>query len=302
MTGLPCWGQQHLVLHFPFVRAGLFGLSDRQHQILSRNYTMFTNGNVSSSVDMEIYAGWQSLMPLAPKQLSLRGQYAPFKIRQGNNLRITGVNFNACLPLFSGAYGQIGVACEDHLTHSNVIENVFRFLAAYRALSQQGIVLHSAGLVFDNQAFIFAGHSGAGKTTLTRKAYRAGARILSDDINLLLPDEGNGYLAHAVPFAGEFGRTLDLHWGEQQSFPVAAIILLEQGEQLALQTAAPAAAIARLVANAPFVNTDAHESAALFDSLTHLVRQTPVFKLINRRDDRIDAIMQCIQDRIKPHD
>ncbi|MCG6863447.1 MAG: hypothetical protein LJE70_19625, partial [Chromatiaceae bacterium] len=135
--------------------------------------------------------------------------------------------------------------------------------------------------------------SNAGKTTLTRKAYQKGARVLSDDINLLLPEK-NGYRAYAVPFSGEFGRTLN-HQGGRDSYPVAGVVLLEQGERLETQAVKASEAVARLLVGCPFVNTDAEESAALFDVLTELVTRVPTIALRNRRDDGIEEIMNAVK-------
>ena len=147
--------------------------------------------------------------------------------------------------------------------------------------------------MFDGQAYIFSGRSNAGKTTLTRKAHEIGARVLSDDINLVLPGN-NGYQAHAVPFTGEFGRTLD-HPGGKETYPVAGIVLLEQSDSLATETVSQSAAVARLLTGSPFVNTDAEESEKLFDVVNSLVTQVPVIKLLSRRDDKIDEIMHAVK-------
>ena len=174
----------------------------------------------------------------APKvtadQLTRDGQYAPRKssIRRIRGIcKVTGINFEADLALQTSAVSSLSVFHEHELAQANVIENYLRIFSAHRVLQQGGVVLHSAGLVFDDKAYIFSGKSNAGKTTLTRKAYRIGARVLSDDINLLLPSEdGKNFDAYAVPFSGEFGRTLD-HTGSNESYPVAGIILLEQDDR-----------------------------------------------------------------------
>ncbi len=54
-------------------------------------------------------------------------------------------------------------------------------------------------------------------------------------------------------------------------------------------------AVARLLSGCPFVNTDEFESEALFDSVTALATTVPVTRLLNRRDDSIEAIMLAIQ-------
>ena len=119
---------------------------------------------------------------------------------------------------------------------------------------------------------------------------------MSDDINLVLP-HGSGYRAHAVPFTGEFGRTLE-HAGGRQSYPLAGIILLEQSDSLATSPVSPSTAVARLLTGCPFINTDPEESATLFDVLAGLVARVPVIRLQSRRDDHIEAIMLKVKEEL----
>ena len=169
----------------------------------------------------------------------------------------------------------------------------YGYLTAHRALALGGAVLHSAGLVFDGRAYIFVGRSNVGKTTLTRKAYEAGATVLSDDINLVLPQAG-GYRAFAVPFTGEFGRTV-VHDETEASYPVAGIVLLEQAETLEARKIGRRQAVARLMVGCPFVNTDEHETNTLFDNLAAMVANLPVIRLQNRREDTISDIMDSVR-------
>ena len=92
------------------------------------------------------------------------GQYAPLQIRGPHGVKVIGENFIAQIPLQPGhPPGSIGVLAEHELAYPNVIENVMRIYAAYRALDTGGLMLHSAGLVREGVAYIFVGRSNAGK-------------------------------------------------------------------------------------------------------------------------------------------
>lgn len=301
-TRWPAWGSHSLQFSLPMTTVHLAGLSDAQYVALKASYPDFTADEVPGIEERErIFChAYRLVKPPAvtPGMLTLDGQYAPRSIRRGRRgFELTGINFEAQIGLCDdSAVSSLGVALEHELQKPIVIENFLRVFAAHRALKLGGVMLHSAGLVFDAQAYIFSGRSNAGKTTLTRKAHGAGARVLSDDINLVLPGN-NGYQAHAVPFTGEFGRTLD-HVGGKEAYPVAGIILLEQGDVLAAETVTQSAAVARLLVGSPFVNTDAEELEELFDAVTGLVAHVPVIELKSRRDDPIDAIMRAVQGRL----
>ena len=293
------WGSCSLWFKLPAASVQLTGLSNRQLASLKEIYPDFIDDTMpdAAEYDIECCAYRLDHRPLVSSgALSRNGQYAPRKKRYPNKdgIELTGINFEARIGLKSPlAPASLGVADEHELVKANVIENFLRVFSAHRALDQGGVVLHSAGLVFDDKAYIFSGHSNAGKTTLTRKAYQKGARVLSDDINLLLPD-AEGYQAHAVPFTGEFGRTLD-HQGSQDSYPVVGIILLQQGDSLNTETVNASDAVATLLTGCPFVNDDEVESAVLFDSVTALVEKLPVIRLISRRDDNIEQIMSDVK-------
>ena len=297
------WGTHYLQFKLPMTTVRLTGLSGAQYDALKESYPDFIaemDPGIEVKEDIVCLAYRLDHPPaVSPGMLTLDGQYAPRSIRRERcGIELTGINFEAQIGLGRNpAVSSLGVALEHELQQANVIENFLRVYTAHRALELGGVMLHSAGLVFDDQAYVFSGRSNAGKTTLTRKAYEIGARILSDDINLVLPGK-NGYQAHAVPFTGEFGRTLD-HRGGKETYPVAGIVLLEQSDSLATETVNQSAAVARLLTGSPFVNMDAEESEKLFDAVTGLVAQVPVIRLLSRRDDKIDAIMHAVKSRFE---
>lgn len=78
------------------------------------------------------------------------------------------------------------------------LENAARVLTARMAGELGGFALHSAGVVRDGRAWIFAGPSGSGKSTAARMT--APAVSLGDDFGLVLPDGRGGWVAPPVPF------------------------------------------------------------------------------------------------------
>ena len=292
--GPRCWGKYSICLSLPATNIRFTGLSAAQSDALKKSYRNFIVPQHQPMPDaLECRARQLEQLPALPVQsLSRDGQYKPRKISWPNKkgFQLTGVNFEAQIGVTPPCRSaRLAVVLEHEFAQANVVENFLRFFVAHRALQQGGLILHSAGLVFDGQAYIFPGRSNAGKTTLTRKAYRYGARVLSDDINLLFPGE-DGFQAHAVPFTGEFGRTLD-HSGGQNAYPVAGIILLKQGKKLMTRTVSTADAVATLLTGCPFVNSDAEGSDGLFDAVINLATSLPVIRLISSKDDKIEDIM-----------
>jgi len=84
-------------------------------------------------------------------------------------------------------------------------QNVLRVIYFHFFLPRQGLLLHAAGLVHRQMAFIFPGPSGAGKTSIVRQSQEMA--VLSDEVTVLqLSGNGKGAVAHGTPFYGDWGR------------------------------------------------------------------------------------------------
>lgn len=278
-------GSREGVIELPGGAYRFHGLNQAQVTALSRRYRWhLANSPESDDLAVQI-CELAHPIPIALEAFSFNGEYGPILERTPDRLTITGINFRATVERGEPIRAILALTPEDQL---NAIENFLRVVSAYRVLRKGGLLLHSAGLVVDEQAYLFAGRSGAGKTTLTRKAHQAGAGILSDDINIALPDENGSFRAYPVPFAGDFGQTPDrLAPG---GYPLAALCVLEQGGAAALEPLSNAAAAARLVSASPFVNADPYQAAELLEVAATLVHQVPVRKLISRREDDFNLI------------
>ena len=172
---------------------------------------------------------------------------------------------------------------------SSVFENYLRVLAAYRLLEENGAVLHSAGVTDGASAWMLLGPSGAGKTTSSRLCLEQGGSVLSDDLNaVLLPREGPRLVR--LPFTGDLGERS----GGAPSYPLAAVLRLVKGTEDRLQPLSPAAALAALVAAAPFVNQDPWRREALLGILERLARSVPAYELVFSLHGRLWDILKAI--------
>jgi hypothetical protein len=302
MLGQSSWGPHGVLFTLPTTSIYFAGLSALQKRLIEQNYGDFIGKQPYRQDDN--HASCHAYKMSRPPEVSLvdltrDGLYAPLQRRRENAVDLIGTQFRATIPIDDSLpFGSLGVSHEEQLPYPSVIENVLRVFTAYKAVESRGVILHSAGLVFDQQAYIFVGRSNAGKTTLTRKAHEYGAKVLSDDINMVLPTKDNlGYEAHSVPFTGEFGRTLD-HVENQKSYPLAAIILLEQSELLRVTPVKPADSVAKLLVGSPFVNMDAEQAPKLFDAVTALALKTPIVRLQSGREESVENIMRAVKKRV----
>jgi len=140
--------------------------------------------------------------------------------------------------------------------------------------------LHSASAVRNGKAFLFAGVSGAGKTTISRLA-PADATLLTDEISYVRK-RGDGYVAFGTPFTGELAKL-----GENVSAPLAALYLLAKGSENRIEPVAVAEATRALLSNLLFFAEDQELVRLIFDSACEFVSRVPVSRLTFRPDSRV---------------
>lgn len=84
-----------------------------------------------------------------------------------------------------------------------------------------GFLVHACGAVVGGKAFVFAGHSGDGKTTLSRLLADEGIELLSDE-RVAICETDNGFVVHGTPWAGE-GEVVS-----SARFPLGGVFILRK--------------------------------------------------------------------------
>jgi hypothetical protein len=165
------------------------------------------------------------------------------------------------------------------------IDAVLRIVHSLVLAGQGGFLLHSASAIRNGKAFLFAGVSGAGKTTISRLA-PADATLLTDEISYVrkldVPSQDEEYVAFGTPFTGELAKL-----GENTSAPVAALYLLAQGPENRIDPVGEADAGRELLANMLFFAEDQEMVHWAFQAACDFVRSVPVYKLTFVPDTRV---------------
>jgi hypothetical protein len=160
------------------------------------------------------------------------------------------------------------------------IDTVLRIVHTLVLAGEGGFLMHSASAARNGKAFLFAGVSGAGKTTISRLA-PADAHVLTDEISYVRK-EADGYFAYGTPFAGELARS-----GENLRAPVEAIFLLAQGSENRVEEMARSEAVRGILGNVLFFAQDVELVQAVFLSVLELVERVPVRRLTFVPDARV---------------
>ena len=160
------------------------------------------------------------------------------------------------------------------------IDSVLRILHTLLLASEGGFLVHAASAVRSGRALLFAGRSGAGKTTLARLAPPE-VTLLSDEISYVRRlDEG--YQAFGTPFSGELARL-----AENLSAPLAALYVLEKGPGIKIEPLAEADAVNALLQNILFFAEDAQLVERVFASACEFIRRVPAYRLTFAPSSRV---------------
>lgn len=160
------------------------------------------------------------------------------------------------------------------------IDAVLRIVHTLVLARQGGFLLHAASAIRNGKAFLFAGVSGAGKTTISRLAPQD-ATLLTDEISYARRTD-EGYTAYGTPFTGELAKL-----GENVSAPVEVLYLLAKGEENRIDPVVPVEATRALLENVLFFAEDEALVQATFQAACEFVNRVPVRRLTFVPDARV---------------
>lgn len=153
------------------------------------------------------------------------------------------------------------------------VENFLRWVIANRALSNNGLLLHASSQVIDNEAHIFLGNHGAGKSTAV-SLIEEGFTI-ADDVALIMLEENSCY-AYTMPAVTKFVQKEK----EIGRYEIKAFYKLIKSDENKLKKMAKPLAFAVIVSSIPFlVNTNRHHYIA-----KNLIERLPVYELYFKKE------------------
>jgi hypothetical protein len=152
------------------------------------------------------------------------------------------------------------------------IDAVLRIIHSLALAGDGGFLLHAASVIRDGRAFIFAGRSGAGKTTIARLA-PADVSLLSDEISWIRPHRER-FVAWGTPFTGELGQP-----GVNRAAPVEALYFLDQARENRITRIEGAETLRLLLENVLFFANDPRLVQRVFDNACAFTDSTSVSRL-----------------------
>lgn len=269
------WGDDCFSLRLAGREIRIEGLSELQHATLADLWSGF-DGALRSSEPTII-----SLFRVPSNRFRLfdpRGWSYALEFDYGpTHTHMTGIDLMGRIDWHPRLGGALWATSEDPGRFHGMAENFLRVLVAHAVLLEGGVLLHSAAVVEERRARLFVGHSGAGKSTVAGLALASGRKVVSDDLNVVLPS-ADGFALTGSPFHGDVG---DRHEG---FYPLRGIFRLEKGGIDEVRPMGEAEAVASLVASSPFVNHSPYLHDALWSNVTRLARTVPTEVLTFRRE------------------
>ena len=209
---------------------------------------------------------WQ----IQPQNRYLRDLLRPFRVAEDVA--------EAVIPLFPGNWEQ---------------ENDSVLQAVHEALTERfdGMLFHSAALIYQGKAYLFAAPPGTGKTThaLLWKA------CLGDSVKILNGDKpflrlhGQDVMVYGGPWRGKEGL------GINAACPLGGIYLLCRGEENAVRAASTTEKLSGLL-RATILSGDAGQRRRVLALLDELCRRVPVSLLTcNMEHEAVYTVLRHIK-------
>ena len=179
----------------------------------------------------------------------------------------------------SGGRGELLLARGGYEPPERAVENYVRSAVAWQAASRGGALVHAASAVWKGRGYLFYGESGAGKSTLSAANTRA--RVVSDDLSLVLPSSERSLDLVGSPFRGTYEEGAPV----LGQFPLAAGFRIIKDDRADVRAVPRVRAMSELVGNLPFVVDAFALRPDLFDSVQRAFAGIELAHLHFRKDD-----------------
>jgi hypothetical protein len=143
----------------------------------------------------------------------------------------------------------------------------FRVANALLLAKLDGLLLHASSIVRGGRAYLFAGPSGAGKTTIARLS---GGRVLSDEVSAVRRI-GRTFHCYSTPFFGEY----DGAPGSTESAPLERVCFPARATYNALAPTTAAQAAQQIVRSVYRHGADATLASRMFHTSSELASAVP---------------------------
>lgn len=152
------------------------------------------------------------------------------------------------------------------------VDSFLRALLGLYLPAREGVLLHACAVSHAGAGYVFAGRSGAGKSTVARLLSHT-AQVLSDEL-VVVQRSPEGWKVFSTPFWGEFAQP-----GANQSAPLEAIYLLQHAKQHRVEHVPLRRALSALLQCSLQFAEGEEVAEWMLGTTSALVREVPVRRL-----------------------
>ena len=159
-------------------------------------------------------------------------------------------------------------------------------------LKRRAILLHASTIIYKDQAFVFIGGSGVGKSTIIKKLKEKGAHVLADDCTLLYSSKSAIYAYPTWKLSRESTPIASHIVKNNCHFVASAIFFLAQGK-FAIQMLGLAPALGRTYRNTLLYLAQHNITKMDFmDTVSHIYRIIPFYELSYDLSDNLITLLE----------
>ena len=151
------------------------------------------------------------------------------------------------------------------------IDSIFRIAVSFIALNNDGFLLHSAAIASKNEAFLFCGVSGSGKSTITNIS-QGFKEVLTDEMSLVEKSDGRYYI-WGTPFWGQLQLSVN------RSVPLRAIFILAKAKHNCVEKIGRTEGLTEFMKTVLFFGQNLEMSKTIMDEAIEFLDKVPLRKL-----------------------
>jgi|GEM_PF-386426 len=175
---------------------------------------------------------------------------------------------------------------DNHLIYNPLSYPLDQILLMNFLAYRKGAVIHGAGWCRDSTGLVFAGVSGAGKTTISNLIHETGNGVFLSDDRIALRDIGGRFSMYGTPWPGEGG------FAENRAALLSSVLFLKKGRANRIRPLKPAEAMQHLFPVMSIPWYDRIETLQILDFCASLIEAIPMYELTFRPDK---SVVDCIQ-------
>lgn len=158
------------------------------------------------------------------------------------------------------------------------IDAILRIFYSYYLAINRGFLIHSAGIVMDEHAYVFCGETLHGKSNIAKGTEKG--ILLSDEITLIRKIH-HDYYVFGTPFWGEFAVG-----GVNFGYKLEDLYFLHKGESNSLEDIQDIKAIQKLLSTILLFINDKKINDNIFDTAMDLISKIDCYRFTyNKKDD-----------------